>query len=102
MSDMTQIRHELIRWQLLLALNNAREADGAGEALLLAIIQADHPDATAVELRRELDYLAERCLIRIVKAPNGKWTADINRHGIDMVEYTIDCEPGIARPKKYW
>ena len=30
------------------------------------------------------------------------WTARLTRHGRDFVEYTIDAEPGIARPKKYW
>jgi len=30
------------------------------------------------------------------------WTAELTRHGVDVVEYTVECEPGIARPKKYW
>ena len=102
MADMHQIRHEIIRWQLLLALNNARDADGASEMLLLAIIQAEFADASAVELRRELDYLADRGLVRLIKHPSGRWEADITRHGVDLVEYSIECEPGIARPKKYW
>ena len=25
-----------------------------------------------------------------------------SRYGVDIAEYTIDCEPGIARPAKYW
>ena len=27
--------------------------------------------------------------------------ADLTRHGVDVAEYTVDCEPGIARPAKY-
>ncbi len=26
----------------------------------------------------------------------------IRDHGTDLAEYTVDCEPGIARPVKYW
>lgn len=102
MTDLAKVRREFMRWQILLALNNAREADGAGEGLLLSIIQAEFPDATPVELRRELDYLAERALIHLDKKPDGRWIADINRHGIDVVEYTVECDPGISRPRKYW
>ncbi len=102
MTDHAKVRREFLRWTLLLALNNARDVDGTGETLLLAIIQAEFPDASAIELRRELDYLAERDLIRLTKRPDGRWLADINRYGIDVVEYTVDVDPGIARPTKYW
>jgi hypothetical protein len=27
--------------------------------------------------------------------------AELTRYGVDIVEYTIACEPGIARPKKW-
>ena len=32
----------------------------------------------------------------------GRWFADLTRFGTDVAEYTIDCDPGIARPQKYW
>ena len=54
------------------------------------------------EIRRELDYLADRCLVTLDKQPSGKWFADLTRYGTDIAEYTIDCAPGIARPVKYW
>ena len=28
--------------------------------------------------------------------------ARLARHGVDVSEYTVDCEPGVARPAKYW
>ena len=61
-----------------------------------------YPDATPLELRRELDYLSDRDLVKLEKRPDGKWFADLTRYGTDVAEYTIDCEPGIARPVKYW
>jgi hypothetical protein len=101
MVDMAKIRREDIRWQILLTLNNARPI-GAWEETVLAVIQSTYPDASPLELRRELDYLRDRGLIDLKHDPSGRWFADLTRFGIDMAEHTIDCEPGIARPKKYW
>jgi len=96
-----KIRRETIRWNLLLALNNGRPL-GAFESVLLSIIQAEYPDATQNEVRRELDYLADRELVEIKKQPDGRWHSELTRHGVDIVEYTVDVDPGIARPAKYW
>lgn len=101
MVDLAKVRREDIRWQILLTLNNARPL-GAYEELVLSVIRATYPDATALELRRELDYLADRALAVLRKEPSGRWFADLTRDGIDVAEYTVDCDPGIARPVKYW
>jgi hypothetical protein len=99
--DLAKVRREALRWLILLTLNNARPL-GAQEGPVLAVAQASYPDATPMELRRELDYLDERGLIDLKRAPLGPWHADLTRDGIDVAEYTVDCEPGIARPVKYW
>lgn len=101
MVDQSKVRRESMRWNILLTLNNARPI-GAYEELVLSTIQAIYPDATALELRRELDYLADRSLVELKKEPSGRWFADVTRYGVDIAEYTVDCEPGIARPVKYW
>ena len=101
MVDQAKVRRESMRWNILLTLNNARPI-GAYEELVLSTIQAIYPDATALEVRRELDYLADRKLVDLNKTPSGAWFADLTRYGIDIAEYTIDCAPGIARPEKYW
>ena len=101
MVDQAKVRRESMRWNILLTLNNARPI-GAYEELVLSTIQAIYPDATALELRRELDYLAGRSLVELKKEPSGRWFADVTRYGVDIAEYTVDCEPGIARPVKYW
>jgi hypothetical protein len=99
--DMAKVRREDIRWQVLLTLNNARPI-GAYEELVLSVIRATYTDATPLELRRELDYLADRELVSLRKEPAGRWHCDLNRAGIDVAEYTVDCDPGIGRPSKYW
>ncbi len=97
--DIPKIRRESMRWLILRALDYGRPT-ALHEHLLLSTIQGIFSDATQLELRRELDYLADRDLVKLVRKPDGVWWADLTRYGTDLVEYSIDCEPGIARPPK--
>ena len=99
--DFARTRRESLRWLIILTLNNARTI-GAMEALILSVAQSQYPDATQLELRRELEYLHNRELVKVKRHPDGRWHAELTRMGVDLAEYTIDCEPGIARPAKYW
>lgn len=101
MTDVERVRRESIRWLIILTLNNARPI-GAFEGPVLSVSQSEYPDATALELRRELDYLHGRSLIRVTKKPDARWFCELTPHGVDVAEYTVDVEPGIARPAKYW
>ena len=69
---------------------------------LLDVMRGIYPDVTALELRQQLEYLQDRRLLDLTKQPSGMWFADLNRLGVDIAEYTIDCQAGIARPEKYW
>lgn len=99
MIDHAKARRESMRWYVLLTLYNAHPV-GAYEELVLSTIQGIYLDATQLEVRRELDYLADRELVKLVKEPSGRWFADLGRYGVDVVEYTVDIDPGIARPPK--
>lgn len=99
--DAAKTRRESMRWLVLLTLNTSRPID-PHEAVVLSTVQGMYPDATALELRRELDYLADRSLVTIEKSPSGPWVAGLTSLGVDIAEYTVDCRPGIARPVKYW
>ncbi len=101
MVDHSKVRRESMRWNLLNTLNKARPYT-SNEQFLLEVMRAIYPDATALEIRRELDYLGDRDLVDLNKTPAGAWFADLTRYGVDIAEYTIDCDPGIARPVKYW
>nr|DAY12703.1 MAG TPA: hypothetical protein [Caudoviricetes sp.] len=94
-------RREGMRWHLINTLNKARPYTSS-EVFLLDVMRGIYPDATALELRRQLEYLSDRRLIDLTKQPAGMWFADLTRLGVDLAEYTIDCQPGIARPDKYW
>ena len=50
MTDLVKARRENMRWLLLNALNNARPL-GAMDVLVLTVVQAIYPDATANELQ---------------------------------------------------
>ena len=99
--DMEKARREAIRWHILIALNAGRPEDVA-EPLILIAIQSIPIECTARELRRELDYLRDRELVTLKQNDGAPWLAGLTRHGVDVVEYTVDCDPGIARPRKYW
>ena len=99
--DQKKVRRESMRWNLINTLDKSRPHTSS-EQFLLDVMRAIYPDVTALEMRRELDYLADRELVDLQKQPSGTWFADLTRYGVDIAEYTIDCEPGIARPAKYW
>lgn len=93
-------RTETMRWILLVTLNIARPAE-TQMGLLLSVMRAEYPDATSMEILRELDYLKGRDLITIRRDELGTVYAKIDRYGIDIVGYSVDCEPGIARPNPW-
>lgn len=101
MIDHTKVRREAMRWYLLLTLYNAQPV-GCYEEVLLSTISGIYPDVTALEIRREINYLETRELIDIHKESGGRWFSQLSRTGIDIAEYTVACEPGIARPVKTW
>lgn len=98
---MEKIRREGMRWHLLNTLHKARPYT-THEQFLCDVMGGIYPDVTPLEIRQQLEYLADRKLVELNKLPHGVWYADINRLGVDIVEYTIDCQAGIARPEKYW
>lgn len=97
--DMEKARREELRWILLLALNAARPM-GTSEAVIKAAVEPVILDVTQHEIRNELDYLEERGLISVSDRDTQIWHAKINRYGIDVVEYTLPCDPGIKRPRQ--
>ncbi len=100
--DLEKSRRETLRWLILQTLNSARPI-GASEVLILTALQAVLPDYTQREVRCELDYLESRELLAVTgRGMQPAWFAKLTRHGVDVVEYTCACEPGIARPQKYW
>lgn len=99
--DLKKARREQIRWLILVTLKAAQPV-GANEALVLDVLNGAKMQVTLHELREELDYLEQRELLRISEQDSPLWFAKLTRTGIDVAEYTVECDPGIARPKKYF
>jgi hypothetical protein len=95
---LARARQGAIRWYLLSTVNATRPVGIYTEALL-PIVQSVYPDATHREIRRDLDYLEERGLAKIRRDPTDRWFVNLTRAGIDVAEYTADCDPGIDRPQ---
>lgn len=99
--DLERAQRENLRWLILLTLQNARPL-GAPESVILSVVQGVPMEVTVLELRRELSYLTDRGLIHVSGQSGPQWHAQLTRQGVDVVEYTVPVEPGIARPVKYW
>ncbi len=101
--DYEKASRETLRWLVIATLNAARPL-GAAEPLILSAISGVPHRVTGLELRRELGYLEERGLVSI--DPESKespaWHGKLTRTSVDVAEYTVVCDPGIARPRKYW
>lgn len=91
---------ETVRWYILQTLNAGRPLPVA-ESLIAATLNGADLYVTEGEIRRELDYLEGRRMVEVTKEQGGAiWVAHLTSLGVDVVEYTVDCRPGIARPPR--
>ena len=93
-------RSEFMRWILLLAMNINRPTHSTLRCLL-QVVRGEYADATEMQVRRELDYLDSRGIAKVFPDTLGQVSGNLTRHGIDLAEYTVPVEPGIARPPKF-
>lgn len=98
--DTQKARRETLRWHVLHCLYSTQEV-GANEVMIKNVVEPLWPDVTTMEIRRTLDYLTDRGLVDMLDQAGPVWRARINHHGIDVVEYTVECHAGIARPKRW-
>lgn len=96
--QMARARKYGMRWDLLRAIQLSRPY-GTTEQCLNLWLEGLYPGLTGIEARCELDYLRDRGLITLQIMPGDIWFADLTRDGVDVVEGTVPCDPGIARPK---
>lgn len=98
--DMEKAQREEARWRIMRALDAGRPRP-VPETILLRVLQDIELPITAHQLRRELDYLEDRKLVAVKGRDCPVWTAELTHYGVDIVEYTVECFPGIARPKRW-
>ena len=87
-----------IRWSLLRTIHVGGHL-GATETMCKQVIDAEYVGVLSPSaMRDQFHYLEQRKLISVTKPELEPWYAVLTRHGYDVVEYRVDCEPGIARP----
>lgn len=98
--DLAKALREQSRWRILRILDAGRPLPVSEGTILLALNDAKL-SLTAAELRRELDYLDDRKLVRLLDQDTQCWAAELTHYGVDVVEYTVPVLPGIARPVRH-
>jgi hypothetical protein len=101
MSDLDKARREEARWRILGGLNAGRPY-AVTESILFRLLHDVKLPLSPLDVRRELGYLEDRGLVKLADKDGPVWSAELTRAGVDVVEYTVDCDPGIARPPKFW
>ncbi|MBI5058946.1 hypothetical protein HZB60_04070 [candidate division KSB1 bacterium] len=99
--DIAKAIREEARWRILATVNLNRP-QSTNETTILRVLTDVQLNLSPMELRKELDYLEERGLVEVGGKDTQVWFAKLTRNGIDVVEYTVPCDAGIARPAKYW
>ena len=73
---------------------------GARWDILRTLKVGGHLGVTKRWIRDQLAYLESRKLIGIERSEVEPWRAVLTRHGHDIADYQVECEPGIRRPPR--
>lgn len=103
MIDLEKANRERTRW-IILQTTHIAGPHGVSEGIVQTVLGGLQLFHGQNALRRELDYLEARELIKIGgrELDTPEWSVKLTRVGYDVVEGTVPCDPGIARPPKYW
>lgn len=99
--DLEQKQKEEARWRILRVLDAGRPI-AVSENIIWRVLHDIKLPLSMTGVRRELDYLRNLSLADLEGEEGATWYAKLTAHGVDVVEYTVDAPPGIARPRKYW
>ncbi len=73
---------------------------GATDRMCKEVAAAEFMGVTRQLVRNEIKYLEDRGLTDVTRSEVSAWRMTLNRHGRDIVDYTVPCLPGIARPER--
>jgi hypothetical protein len=99
--DLEQKQREEARWRILRVLDAARPV-AASENIIARVLSDVRLPLGIDGVRRELDYLRKLGLAELEGEDAGIWYGKLTARGVDVVEYTVEAPPGVARPRKYW
>lgn len=88
-----------LRWSLLRTIHVGGHI-GATETMCREVAAAEFLAVTRDDVRDQLDYLERRKLVTLSRHEIDPWRAQLTRYGTDLVEYQVECDPGIRRPAR--
>lgn len=99
--NLEQKQREEARWRILRVLDAGRPI-GVSENIVWRVLGDIKLRLSPNAVRRELAYLRDLGLVKIEDEDSDVWFAELTAEGVDVVEYTVNAPPGVARPRKYW
>ncbi len=99
--DLEQKQREEARWRILRVLDAGRPI-AVSENIVWRVLHDVRLPMSITGVRREFDYLRNLGLIEVENELSETWFAKLTARGVDVVEYTLDAPPGVARPRRYW
>src|SRR6266705_5648210 len=97
--DLEQKQREDARWRMLRVLDAGRPI-GVNETIVWRVLHDVKIGLSQMQIRRELKYLQDLGLVYIQGEGSETWSANLTASGVNIVEYTVECPPGIARPRQ--
>lgn len=98
--DLDKAQREEVRWRILIALLYAGDSPWpTPETVILRALHDSALPVTAVDLRKQMRYLAGKNLITLHEEHTSIWQARLTPHGTDVTEHAVECPPGVGRPK---
>ena len=98
-SALSEVMLPGVRWSLLRTIRVGGHL-GATETMCRDVVTAEYLGATKRDVRDQLHYLESRKLVTIERSEVEPWRATLTRHGYDVADYQVDCQPGIRRPPR--
>lgn len=96
--DLARAEREYLRWLILSVLWHGRPY-GVSESVMMLTARDVLLRVTSDQVRAELCYLEKRGLVKVDRR-QAVWHAELTADGESVVDYRIECPPGIARPQR--
>lgn len=89
------------RWRIIRALDASRPVP-LSETILHRTLVDIQLQISPHGLRRELNYLEQKGMIKILERDEPTWLIELTADGVDVAEHEAPAPTGISRPKKWW
>ena len=96
--NLNQVSIEQFRYRILKA-SEAGRPEAVSEELILGVLEKCGQVFSALDLRKEADYLEDLKLIKIHNRDSSPWLIEILPMGVDVLQGNAPCPAGISIPR---